>query len=108
MRGDLATVRNGRRESAGGRVRFSEAAKRAAVEHALRRERGGGSVGAAARETGVGYETLRRWLRERPAVQPVRVIEERQGGAVVLVLPGGSRVEGLTVGDVAELVRRLS
>ena len=108
MRKALAVVRAGRRESAGGRVRFSEAARRATLEHARRREAEGASLKRVAEETGVGYETLRRWQREESALQPVRIVDDARSESAVLVLPGGVRVEGLSVEALAALVRLLS
>ena len=107
MRDGLARVRAGRKKSAGGRVQFSEAAKHAALAHALRREAEGASLKRVADETGVGYETLRRWLRERPKLQSVRVVDEA-AASPVLVLPGVGRVEGLSIAALAELLRLLS
>jgi hypothetical protein len=104
-------VRAGRTESAGGRVRFTASARRAALDHIERRRGEGVSLAAAARETGVPYLTLRRWragARSRPAFRQVAVVApERVGRGLVVVLPSGLRVEGLDVDGVAELARRL-
>ena len=69
-------VSAGRTESPGGRVQFSEAARTAALDHVEGRCREGASLTAAARETGVPYQTLRRWRARRQWHVPAR---ERRG-----------------------------
>jgi len=70
----------------------------------------GGSLKEASRALGVAYETLRRWraVRRRPLVRAVEVADAHDVSRLVVVLPGGVRVEGLDVAGVAELARRLS
>ena len=67
----------------------------------------------AAIEIGVPVADLRAWSRaqevDAPLFVPVQIEDESTTPReIVVVLPGGVRVEGLTVADVAELVRRLS
>ena len=97
MRSVRSEVGAGRTKSPGGRVRFSADAKRAAVEHARQAQAAGGRrLKSAARELGVGYETLRRWLRETkpPRLRPVQVSgpDLTATPRLVVVLPSGLRV----------------
>ncbi len=67
----------------------------------------------AASEIGVDLAELRAWSRgsevEAPLLVPVQVEgEPTERRAIVVVLGDGVRVEGLTVAEIAELVRRLS
>jgi transposase len=67
----------------------------------------------AALEIGVSAIDLRAWSQgqviEAPLFAPVQVeVESAEQREIVVVLAGGVRVEGLSVADVAELVRRLS
>jgi len=92
-------------------VRFSEAARAAAVEHARRSVEEGGSLVSAARELGVEYQSLRRWSAMAPsAFRRVRVEHQHELPAkrVVVTLPSGASVEGLDVAGIAELLRRLA
>lgn len=73
----------------------------------------GVSLEQAALEIGVAVAELRAWSRgvevEAPLFVPVQVAgETAERRALVVVLAGGVRVEGLTLAEVAELVRRLS
>lgn len=73
----------------------------------------GVSLGQAALEIGVTVVELRAWSRgvevEAPLFVPVQVADEvAEHRALVVVFASGVRVEGLTVADAAELVRRLS
>ena len=55
---------------------------------------------------------LRAWARgtedEAPLLVPVQVADATAERRALVVFAGGVRVEGLTVAEVAELVRRLS
>lgn len=71
------------------------------------------SVDQAALEIGVAMTDLRRWSRsdeaDAPLIVPVQVeAEPLARREITVVLAGGVRVEGLTVAEVAELLRRLS
>jgi hypothetical protein len=66
----------------------------------------------AAVEIGVAAADLRSWSRdqevEAPLLVPVQVeVESTTRREIVVVLAGGVRIEGLSVADVVELVRRL-
>jgi hypothetical protein len=58
---------------------------------------------------GVPHETIRRFAREReaPAFIPVEVAAPPINTGLVLVGPDGYRLEGLTVADAAEILKRL-
>ena len=92
-------------------MRFTVAARAAAVRHAERRRGQGATLAQAAAELGVGYMTLRRWTRgtSRP-LRAVAVVAEQTsaGGELVAVLHGGVRVAGLSIEDVARLARLLA
>ncbi len=64
-----------------------------------------------ARETGVSYMTLRRWKAAgsaRAMFRPVTLLAQPESAVrPVVTLPCGVRVEGLDIGGVAELARRL-
>lgn len=67
----------------------------------------------AAEEIGVAEAELRAWsvgALTTPLLVPVEIESRASGpkGDLVAVLAGGVRVEGLTLDDVVELVRRLS
>lgn len=73
----------------------------------------GASLEQAALEIGVTAVELRAWSRgaedETPLLVPVQVADEvAEHRTLVVVFASGVRVEGLTVAEVAELVRRLS
>jgi hypothetical protein len=72
----------------------------------------GVSLEQAALEIGVTAVDLRAWSRgledEAPLLVPVQVEGEPTERRAIVVLGDGMRIEGLTVAEVAELVRRLS
>ena len=73
----------------------------------------GVSIEQAALEIGVAMTDLRRWSRsdqaDAPLIVPVQVeAEPVVRREITIVLESGVRVEGLTVAEVAELLRRLS
>lgn len=65
----------------------------------------------AASEIGVAVADLRAWTRdqegEAPLLVSVQVEAESTTRREIVVLAGGVRIEGLSVADVVELVRRL-
>jgi len=86
------------------------------VESYLRDRLGaGGSPYAVARELGVSQTTLTRWRLEArrdpglPHLRPVSVLPTPPtfSGAISVQGPRGLRIEGLDLGAVAELIRRL-
>ena len=72
----------------------------------------GVSLEQAALEIGVTAAQLHAWVRgtegEAPLLVPVQIAGEAAERRALVVFAGGVRVEGLTVAEVAELVRRLS
>ena len=82
--------------------------RREMVEYTSERVNEGASPSAIARELGISPATLKRWT-DRPAFVQVAMRDdasERSGYVVVAAC--GVRVEGLSLADVAELLRRLS
>ena len=79
------------------------------VELAQERKRDGFSVRKIAEELGVSESGLTRWLQSGSGrLRPVRVAEERSShDQLVLVSPGGYRLEGLSASGAAEVLRRL-
>ena len=87
---------------------------RAALAGYARDERtAGASCRAIAERLGVSAESIRRWV-QRPArrdgqgdgVVPVHVVAEA-GRPLTVLAPSGYRVEGLSIAEAAELLRRL-
>lgn len=77
------------------------------VAHAIARRREGAGMKAIAREVGVSSTTLYDWLRG-PRFERVEVVAEAAHHTRHTVHgPHGVRVEGLSLADVAELLRRL-
>jgi transposase-like protein len=102
------------------RGRFSDGIRERLVAYAKRRSEQGASIKAVAEELGVNHCTLSYWrarlglpTKARPATRKttvlkrVKVIAERRPG---FTLRGGcgTRVDDLTLGDLAELPRKLS
>jgi predicted transcriptional regulator len=89
-----------------------EALRAEIAAYAEQRRAVGARVEVIARETGVSGESLRRWMagapRRRPAMVAVEIRPERGGAGVVLLTPGGYRVEGLDVAGAAALLRQLA
>ena len=90
-------------------------ALRAAIAAYARDERAAGaSCGAIAERLGVSAESIRRWGRTRRGrdgmargLVPVHVVAETVHPLTVCS-PTGYRVEGLSVAETAELLRRLA
>jgi hypothetical protein len=86
---------------------YAAADRARAVAHALARRREGAGLERIARELGVSRTALVDWLRE-PSFERVEVIaEESHHGGLTVHGPHGVRVEGLSLIEVAELLRRL-
>jgi hypothetical protein len=89
-------------------------ALRAAIAAYARDERAAGaSCRAIAHRLGVSSESIRRWARPgsphdgAAALVPVHVVAEA-GRPLTVWAPTGYRVEGLSVAETAELLRRLA
>jgi hypothetical protein len=103
----------------GTRWRFDDAFRAEVVAYVRARQQEGGTQEEAARELGLSAWTMSRWSRQRKPKQqseasggdfhPVAVKREAQASAGALVVhgPGGMRVEGLTLKQVALLLREL-
>lgn len=83
------------------------------ADYARRRRAEGVRVREIAVEVGVSPESIRRWSvakrHETAKALPVRVRAEAldDEARIVVVTPGGVRIEGLDVAQAAELARRL-
>jgi transposase-like protein len=101
-----------RRDGSSGRS-YPEAARTAALDWAERQRRKGIRLVPIASELGISATTLRKWQQQKRATSssycPVQIVEpsSSQRGLVVHAL-GGLRIEGLSIPELAELVRRLS
>jgi hypothetical protein len=87
---------------------------RAAIAAYARDERvAGTSCGAIAERLGVSAESIRRWAVTAPGCDgrgelvPVQVVAEA-APTLTVWSPTGYRVDGLSVGEAAELLRRLA
>ncbi len=89
-------------------------ALRAAIATYARDERAAGaSCGTIAERLGVSPESIRRWVFTKPghgdgALVPVHVVAEAAATPLTVWSPTGYRVDGLSVGEAAELLRRLA
>jgi len=97
--------------------RYPAELRTAVTEYIVARREGGGTWYRIAADIGLSSTAVKRWhdmAREAedaagaPAFKPVRVtgVEHIDRG-VVVVCPGGYRVEGLSVGSAAALLRAL-
>jgi transposase len=82
------------------------------LSYTVARRRQGATLVAIGDEVGMSWKTLARWLggrKTRARFERVEVIEPVAAGARPLVVhgPRGLRIEGLDVGGVAELLRKL-
>ena len=84
---------------------------------AERQRRAGVGLGSFAAEVGVSATTLRKWKRDagggpgaaRAAFCEVEIVAPGpRASALVIHGPSGLRIEGVTITDLAELVRRLA
>ena len=98
-----------------GAKREGRAYAREVREAALREVRSGRargqSVRSVSRALGISYETLRNWLKaEHAGLRAVQVTRDREesGSQAIVRLPGGVRVEGLGVAEIAALARLLA
>ncbi|GMU05419.1 transposase [Corallococcus caeni] len=118
FRQEAQRLKAGRRS---GSLPFPEALRAFAVRYAEYTVAAGGTVTDAAQKLGVSGPTLYEWRKGRPrpkpieksaALVPVRVSQRPAAAAgaavqVVLVSPGGWRVEGLGVESAAQLLGKL-
>lgn len=91
------------------RWRCPPALREEIIEFSRERRREGCSVKRIAAELGVSESGLSRWLQVGSGrLRPVRVSEKDSiQGQLVLLTPGGYRLEGLSISGAAEVLRRL-
>ena len=96
--------------SPGGHLRAS--ARRKVIEAAELARASGMTYGAISEALGIELDALHRWRWTERSARPamVAVTVERPTGSARMVVhgPRGLRIEGLTVGELVELVQRLS
>lgn len=114
MAQNTSELREAITQSRAGQVRWRcpEPLREKIVEYARQRQGAGLSVLKVAQELGLSSSGLARWLNGRKSqLRPVRVAEVPSVSAsapLVLVTPGGYRLEGLSTASAAELLRRLA
>ncbi|MFP2929292.1 hypothetical protein ACLESO_29640 [Pyxidicoccus sp. 3LG] len=126
FRQEVARLRAGRQR---GSLPYPEALREFAVRYVAHALETGGTFAVAAKALGVSEPTLQAWRKgqpaahrraqgpaQRPSLVPVVVAEPKKTGAsaarvapggLVLVSPGGWRVEGLSAEAAAELLGRM-
>ena len=111
MTRDCTVLRSAITESRVGQTRWRCPAKLRdeVVGFAQERRREGLSVMKIAKELGVSESGLNRWLQKADGrLRPVRLIEKpSRREPLVLITPGGYRLEGLSSTSAAEVLRRL-
>lgn len=97
-----------RRERGRGK-RYTPTLKQRIAEAATELRRQGQGWQAIGEFFGIPHETVRRFsgASTTTALVPVEIVDERAGASLTLVSPEGYRIEGLGVGDAAEILRRL-
>lgn len=89
----------------------------AVLAHVERRQQAGAGIVTCAAEIGVSPATLRKWKRDasagagvgRAAFCEVEIVAPRPPASTLVVHgPAGLCIEGATIADIAELVRRLA
>lgn len=105
-------IRSLRRSS--GRPRYPDEIKAAAVAYARQCRLEGRSQRTAAEDLDLPLPTLSLWLRQERRDEGFRSVRPRPeseqpvcASSLILVTPSGCRVEGLTVGEAAALLRVL-
>jgi DNA-binding transcriptional regulator YiaG len=110
------------RAGVGVKLRFDEVFRTEAVAYVRARQAQGATQEMAAKELGMSSWTLSRWHQQRPvalasagsggeqglAFRPVALKRETAAGGLVVHGPGGVRVEGVTLQQVAALLKELS
>lgn len=95
---------------------FGAALKRKLVEYAQQRKREGASYVAIGAELGVVWPTIAEWIGRGPKKLlragfqrvEVREVTPPSSPSLVVVHSSGTRVEGLDIAGVADLLRRLA
>ena len=105
-------ARSGRKS----RQPYEAGLKRKLVEYAQQRKREGASYVAIGEELGIVWPTIAEWIGREPKKRlragfqrvEVREVAQAPSAALVVVHTSGTRVEGLDVAGVADLLRRLA
>ena len=87
-----------------------DAVRAQALAYSRRQRAAGHSWGRIAHAVGVSVGALQHWSRTPPPARtfvPVAVAPEIPAGALVVVSPGGYRVEGLDLPTASALLRAL-
>lgn len=109
-------VQSHQRQRAGKAIRYGPELRRGAVDFVRSARAEGVSLLQCSRLLGVGYKSLHRWARAEAGAtaSALRPVEIAVGAEVtgcddrlVLVTPGGFRIEGLARPDLAALLRIL-
>ncbi|APR75265.1 Hypothetical protein A7982_00611 [Minicystis rosea] len=97
---------------------YPEATRQAVLELVEQRRREGVGLSRVAKELGVSATTLRKWGQKESATPAPRaeatfravevVAKPVVASSLVVHGPAGLRIEGATMADIAELVRRLA
>jgi predicted ABC-type transport system involved in lysophospholipase L1 biosynthesis ATPase subunit len=101
---------------AGTAIRYPRQLRREALGYARRRQQAGDSLKSIGGRLGLRPQLLHYWQKTSNGVmRRVRIASARdaratslEAGRLVLLTPGGLRVEGLDVAGLAELLRALS
>ena len=95
-------------------VRYPASLRREILGFARHRRSAGESLKEIARDLGLPWQTLHRWLERSPRrrFRPVAVVASPpesadSGPAITIVSPQGFRVEGLDLASAADLLKRL-
>ena len=87
--------------------RFPEAAKAAMARFASEQLANGHAMAAIAHELELSVATLRRWTGSRPAFVPVELAPQ-VGSPITVRGPQGLVIEGLSLEQLVELLRRMA
>ena len=99
-------------QARGQRARYAPPVRAAAIQYATELRATNVSWRDISKELGVGASLVQRWITGRPRLLPVKVIAPapttaRSHVGVIVHGPRGVRVEGLSMGELAELLARL-
>jgi hypothetical protein len=99
-------------------LRFNTKLRDEVIAHVRKRQQTGETLKAIALSLGIKRHTLRYWLYglvdkgsgKASRFRAIGVIEKPSNSdtGVTVLGPGGTRIDGLTLGQAAELLRRLS
>ena len=113
MTSDSSELREAITRSRAGQIRWRCPAplRTRIVAFTRERQQAGMSIETTARELGVSASGLTRWLQAgEPQLRPVRLAEAplQPSDSLILVTPGGYRLEGLSPASAADLLRRMA